>query len=87
MIHLANASVDLWTPLIQGGIGAVLLGPVLYWMADIIKTHLEKSREASLLMTQGNMVIVLALSHLDNDAIRAMAEKVKKQTEEALLKK
>lgn len=78
---------DLWTPLIQGGVGALLLGPVLYWMANIIQIHLEKSREASLLATQGNMVIVLALSHLDNEAIRAMAEKVKKETEDALLKK
>lgn len=92
MIHyVAQAAVStegwqlVWGPITQAGVGAVLLSPVVWWFAMRMERILERNTQAIERNTISNMVSVLNTKHLD-EALRAMAEKVKADSEAALQK-
>lgn len=78
--------MDIWTPMLQAGIGAALLGPIIYWFAARMERIMERNTQAVERNTISNMVSVLNTRHLD-EALGAMAEKIKNESEEALRKR
>lgn len=81
MILAEITTVDLWTPLIQGGIGALLLGPIVYWFAMRFERIVERNTAAVERITIALMVAVLNTKHLD-EALRPLAEQQKRDAED-----
>lgn len=77
--------MDLWTPMLQAGIGAALLGPIIYWFAMRVERILERNTQAVERNTVSNMISVINTKHLD-EALLSMAEKIKQDAEQALQK-
>lgn len=71
--------------MLQAGIGAVLLGPIVYWFAMRMERIMERNTQAIERNTVSNMISVLNTKHLD-EALGVMAEKVKTEAEFALQK-
>jgi tRNA(Met) C34 N-acetyltransferase TmcA len=80
---IAPHGFDWVQMLAQGGIGAILLGPVVYILFKILEGTLKENTKASLLQTQAAMVIVLSLKSLD-ESIREMASKLHQEADESL---
>lgn len=75
----------IWIPITQAGVGAVLLAPVVWWFAMRMERIMERNTQAVERNTVSNMVSVLNTKRLD-EALAAMATKVKEEAEKALQK-
>lgn len=65
--------------------GAILLGPIVAWFAIRMERIMERNTQAVERNTVSNMVSVLNTKRLD-EALAAMATKVKEDAEKALQK-
>lgn len=76
-------SPEWWTPLLNGGSAAAVLGPIVIWFAMRLEKILEKLREATERNSHALMVSVLNTRHLD-DALKPIAEQLERDTAEAI---
>lgn len=81
---------EWWTPLLNGGSAAAVLGPIVIWFAmrlekmlEKFQQGIEKLREATERNSHALMVSVLNTRHLD-DALKPIAEQLERDTAEAI---
>lgn len=83
LIAQAEIWQTVWAPVAQSGMGAILLAPVVAWFALRMEKIVERNTQAIERNTISNMVSVLNTKHLD-EALAVMADKVKREAEDAL---
>jgi hypothetical protein len=78
-----SVPTEWFQALLQGGSAAAVLGAIVVWFALRMEKILERLREAMERNTNSLMVSVLNTKHLD-DALKPLAEKLERESAEAM---